>query len=441
MKNIEYTKINSLGLPNIVIPAEILFNEKLSSTEKILFGFLNNLTSNEQGYCWASNKYLSKLINIRPETISSMINKLYKLEYLYIEYEIRYDGAQIRKIYINPTYPQKYQKILQKVLEKTLTTLKDLSKGGLSETLIPIKDNLKEGLSETLKGGLSKTLNNIDNNKLDNKELDIKNIDTKVSYVPTERYSSDVQKILNFWNNLTGTTKHKDSTTKVYKRIYTMIENLMNGRPVICNKNNMPAKSLENFCKKYNIPDELLFKTWSISEIKRVLYTIVKNENQRLSLDSTLWNNFAKGGGFSYFLFEANKKQLPKKYLEMAETLSKAIKITLPPNKRLDWAKEFQILSEENGRSEQEINEILEWYVKNYDYSKVKSVMDAKEFREYYMRIRKSMQIQKEQINIQVRGSNRTGIFGICEGADEIALQYQEEQERKYKNKEKEKED
>jgi len=115
-----------------------------------------------------------------------------------------------------------------------------------------------------------------------------------------------------------------------------------------------------------------------------------------LSLENILWNTFARGGGFSYFLFEADKKQTPQKYIEMAEVLSQAIGSSLTPSKKLHWAKEFQSLHNENGKTEGQINEVLDWYLQNYDYPKVRSVMDAEEFCSYYGKIRKSMQIQKE---------------------------------------------
>lgn len=154
MKRTNYTERNPFGLPNIVIPAELLFNEELTNSEKILFGFLSNLSSNEQGYCWASNRYLGRLNNVRPETVSNMISKLCHLGYLRVEHEVRYDGTQVRKIWIDPTYAQRYQGMLQDALRKIFSPLKQTIKGA--------KANDKWGISESL--------TNIDN-ELD-KELD-----------------------------------------------------------------------------------------------------------------------------------------------------------------------------------------------------------------------------------------------------------------------------
>ena len=42
-----------------VIPATILFNEKLKPNEKLLYAIITSL-SNKEGYCYASNKYLGE---------------------------------------------------------------------------------------------------------------------------------------------------------------------------------------------------------------------------------------------------------------------------------------------------------------------------------------------------------------------------------------------
>jgi len=41
-----------------VIPATVLFNERLKANEKLLYAVITAL-SNKEGYCYASNKYLA----------------------------------------------------------------------------------------------------------------------------------------------------------------------------------------------------------------------------------------------------------------------------------------------------------------------------------------------------------------------------------------------
>jgi hypothetical protein len=176
-----------------------------------------------------------------------------------------------------------------------------------------------------------------------------------------------------------------------------MIDNLLQGFPIICTKNNRPYKNLISFCQKHGIDQEILSRTWDIDEIKKLLSSINRSQNEKISLESILWNNFARGGAFSYFLFEADKKEISEEYIEMADKLSQAIGSSLSSSKRLHWAKSFQSLHSENGKTEKQIHEVLDWYLKNYDFPKVRSVMNAEEFCNYYHKIYKSMQIHKEE--------------------------------------------
>ena len=93
------------GLPDISIPAEILFHPELSHTEKILFGFLRNLSQSEKGCC-ACNKWLGGLIGVKGQTVSNGITKLKNWEYILVEYKRTPDGRNVRRVSINPDYPR-----------------------------------------------------------------------------------------------------------------------------------------------------------------------------------------------------------------------------------------------------------------------------------------------------------------------------------------------
>lgn len=60
-----------------VIPAEILLDKKLSSTQKLLVALIFNL-SNNKGYCYASNRYLAECLNITSKSISDNVSVLEK---------------------------------------------------------------------------------------------------------------------------------------------------------------------------------------------------------------------------------------------------------------------------------------------------------------------------------------------------------------------------
>ena len=95
-----------------IIPSTILFNEKIKSNEKLLYAVITVL-SNKEGYCYASNSYLARLLNAQPHTISKWVSHLKELGFVCLDI-IKNDKGEIiqRRIYpndtpytINKTYP------------------------------------------------------------------------------------------------------------------------------------------------------------------------------------------------------------------------------------------------------------------------------------------------------------------------------------------------
>lgn len=95
-----------------IIPATVLFNEKIKANEKLLYAIITVL-SNKEGYCYASNKYIGRLLNAQPHTISKWVSHLKELGYICLDL-IKNDKGEIiqRRIYpndtpytINRTYP------------------------------------------------------------------------------------------------------------------------------------------------------------------------------------------------------------------------------------------------------------------------------------------------------------------------------------------------
>lgn len=101
----------TFSLPGIGIPAEVLFHPELTFCEKVLFGFLRNLSQTEKG-CWASNQWLGGLIGVGRRTISNGIAKLKKLQYISVQTETASDGGTTRRIFINPAFPQRYRALV-----------------------------------------------------------------------------------------------------------------------------------------------------------------------------------------------------------------------------------------------------------------------------------------------------------------------------------------
>lgn len=99
------------GLPDIGIPSEILFHPELTNTEMILFGILRNLSQSPRG-CWATNRFLGKLLRVGPQTISNGVQNLKKWKFILVRFvPDRMTGENERRIYINPEYSRIYRKL------------------------------------------------------------------------------------------------------------------------------------------------------------------------------------------------------------------------------------------------------------------------------------------------------------------------------------------
>ena len=68
----------------IVLDDSIVKSNSIGSTDKLIYGVINALTIN-LGYCYASNDYISKKVNLSKRTISKSISNLRKANYIRIE--------------------------------------------------------------------------------------------------------------------------------------------------------------------------------------------------------------------------------------------------------------------------------------------------------------------------------------------------------------------
>ena len=68
----------------IVIESSIVKSNSINSTDKLVYGIIKALTNN-LGYCYASNDYISKKINLSKRTISKSICNLKKANYIRVE--------------------------------------------------------------------------------------------------------------------------------------------------------------------------------------------------------------------------------------------------------------------------------------------------------------------------------------------------------------------
>ena len=82
------------NLKYVEVPMIVLLDEDISSTSKLLMGLITTLTMKE-GFCYASNKYLSNLMKVSRRTITSCITSLKRKNYIKIE-----NDPNMRKIYL-----------------------------------------------------------------------------------------------------------------------------------------------------------------------------------------------------------------------------------------------------------------------------------------------------------------------------------------------------
>lgn len=87
------------------IPRKVLNNHKLCSNAKLLYGDLILLCHNN-GYCYATNKFLAHNLKVSARTISRLL-KILKEEKLI---KIKYDSSGVRNIYMldKNVYPYRH---------------------------------------------------------------------------------------------------------------------------------------------------------------------------------------------------------------------------------------------------------------------------------------------------------------------------------------------
>ena len=82
------------NLKYVEVPMIVLADIDISSTTKLLMGLITTL-SIKDGYCYASNRYLSNLLKVSKRTISSSITALKRKNYIKVENE-----DSTRKMYL-----------------------------------------------------------------------------------------------------------------------------------------------------------------------------------------------------------------------------------------------------------------------------------------------------------------------------------------------------
>lgn len=253
-----------------IIPAEVRYDKRLKPLARLLYGEITALT-NDKGYCWATNNYFANLYSISSATVSRYISQLKEYGYITIDYKIKNNNIDKRKIYLNTIQNNK-------VLTKLTREYKQNNQTGISKK---VKDNniinntindIDKPLSEfdLFVNELTKTFNEITCNeakslsqiycfKKKEKQEELMNIFNNRKFDWKECIKYAKSKIQN-QNNITTIWLDFVSYLKVY---------LING-------------DKENLIKRYYSEKELIERENKLKEIKLIKLQKEKEEREKM---------------------------------------------------------------------------------------------------------------------------------------------------------------
>lgn len=88
-------------LKGLWIPAEILLNKDLSDKEKIILSMILYL-SEERKSCFASNKYIANIVNVKADRVSKIIRSLREKNYIKVKLKYKTNSKEIEERQILP---------------------------------------------------------------------------------------------------------------------------------------------------------------------------------------------------------------------------------------------------------------------------------------------------------------------------------------------------
>ncbi len=152
---------------DVVLPSHLLLNSDLEPNAKLFYGLVRNLTKSE-GYCWATNRYLSELMDVDVSTIKRWLNGLQKHGYIEIDHDEENSFNSQRYIYIRDDFNKSLRRLknnpppAQKKSDPSSKTSDPLYK---DERRYMKEDNIPKMGDEMLKDYFKKA-------KLDDKQID-----------------------------------------------------------------------------------------------------------------------------------------------------------------------------------------------------------------------------------------------------------------------------
>ncbi len=71
----------------VLIESSIFTDNRITSTEKLLYSYICLLTNNKKLCCFATNKYFAQIFNLKPRQIQNCLSNLKKYNYIIIRNE------------------------------------------------------------------------------------------------------------------------------------------------------------------------------------------------------------------------------------------------------------------------------------------------------------------------------------------------------------------
>lgn len=166
-----------------IMPAVIRYDDKLRANEKILYSEILTL-SRKNGYCYASNRYLSELYGASITIISKWISNLIKYGYLVSENEYKAGTSYILRRKLYPTN-------VNDILNKSSTYIEQTFNNDIEQKL---NDHIEQKFKDN-----KTSINNNSNKKSNNSRAD-------------EEIDELINQVVNYLNERTG--KDFKATTK-----------------------------------------------------------------------------------------------------------------------------------------------------------------------------------------------------------------------------------
>lgn len=220
------TEENKFYIKYISMSPELFLNDKLNKIDCIVFCLIEFYDGED--HCYASNEYLSKIINVTTTTISTSISRLKEEKYIN---QISFDGRK-RILAINPDYKRIYSQLLSSLNSRVKRPLKYNNNRFNNKSLNSSSSKEEEETcSDEQVVPYPVKINRRNKNKVESKRDLLSSPDMHKNITPEKKSlqaTGEVKDVFDFWldNNLLlpkeGTKSHNDCIRNV--------KGLLNGR-------------------------------------------------------------------------------------------------------------------------------------------------------------------------------------------------------------------